>query len=193
MKTRIILALGIGGVTLSGGVAYSAAVPGPRPARPEHSAVAKRASLPPLQIRAHATLIGPYFLPTLEEFSRSWFVTGVIEGDVIDAVTDVRDEQGSVGTTLTMRVDRGWGVIGPMVTTSEYGGVIALRRVRSNFEGKDGQKSLTEADLDRPVEYRMEGFPPTHVGDHVVMFLARKEDGTSALAAKLVRSGASYV
>lgn len=183
MKTKILVFLGL--VAILSACASSArrsVSPAPTPTP----------TVRPLEIRAQATLIRQYFLPTLKDFAHDPFVTGVIEGDVTDAVTTIRDEQGSVGTTLTVQVKRGWGVSGTTIAVTEYGGVVPLRKVRSSFEGKEWQKPLTEDDLARPVEYRMERFPPTHVGDHVVLLVTTASDGTYALAAKLVQSGTSF-
>ncbi|HWU33463.1 MAG TPA: hypothetical protein VN108_11345 [Marmoricola sp.] len=183
MKTKIVAAL-----------ASAAVLAGCRASEP-HAASAptpQQTSQALVRINAQATLIKPYFLPTLEDFARDPFVTAVIEGDVTNAVTGVLDEQDSVGTTLTVDVVRGWGVSGKTIEVTEYGGVLPLRKVRRSFEGKDWQQPLSEADLDRPVEFRMEGFPPTHVGDHVLLLLTTRQDGGYGLAAKLVRSGWFY-
>lgn len=192
MKTTFMARVGIGIATLSIVAACSAADIKPHAASDAPSPASKPAQRPPIKVRAQATLVAPYAAPTLKEFSRSWFVIAAVEGNVTDAVTEVRDEQDSVGTTLSISVERGWGVSGTTITATEYGGVVPLRAVRNSFEGKEWQKPLTEADLDRPVEYRMEGFPPTHAGDHVVLFLTRKEDGTFAIAAKLLGNGPAY-
>lgn len=146
-----------------------------------------------LVVRGEGALIRPYAAESLGEFAADPYVVGVVRGTVAK-VESLANDEGSVNSILTVSVSRGLGLkAGSTIQASEPGGVVPMSEVRDQFEGKDWQEPLTAADLSRMVDYQMEGFPHSNVGDDVVMFLAEGAgNGVYALAAKLVPNGAGF-
>ncbi len=159
-------------------------------ARSEFSSATISLPRQPLIVHGDGALIAPYFVPSLKEFEADPYVVGVIEGRVTDAMAEVSEDQNTVNTVVTVEVSQGWGTSESTIKVVEPGGVVPLRDVRSQFEGKEWQKPLTDEDLGQQVDYQMEGFPHTHIGDHVVMFLADRsaKEGIFNLAAGLTVS-----
>ena len=163
-------------------------------ARPEPAPLAgQKAGQKALVVRGEGALIRPYAAGSLGEFAADPYVVGVVRGTVTKVEARANDE-GSVSSILTVEVGPGPGPkAGSTIRVSEPGGVVPMREVREQFEGKDWQEPLTAADLSRTVDYRMEGFPHSAVGEEIVMLLAEGAgDGVYSLAAKLVPKGAGF-
>lgn len=173
----------------------------PGPASPHSAAVghddASRhaSSAKPIVVTGSQARIRAYGLPSLDDFVADPFVVGVVQGKVTASRTVVSDDQSTVHTVLTVRVSHGGGLKGgQIIEVSELGGIVHLREVRSQFEGKEWQEPLTEAQLDQLVDFQMEDTPHTSVGDELVFLLAGKDEnnGVYALAAKLAPGGKEF-
>lgn len=153
----------------------------------------QRAGQEAIVVRGEGALIRPYAAESLSEFAADPYVVGVVRGTVTK-VESLASDEGSVNSILTVSVSRGLGLkAGSTIQASEPGGVVPISEVRDQFEGKDWQEPLTAKDLSQMVDYQMEGFPHSKVGDDVVMFLAEGVgDGVYALATKLVPNGAGF-
>jgi len=156
-------------------------------------AVKKPAAEKPVVVRGEGALIKPYGAKSLREFAANPYVVGVVRGTVTKVDSQANDV-GYVTSILAVSVRRGLGFkAGSMIQVSEPGGVVPMSEVRSDFEGKDWQEPLTDEDLSRMVDYQMEGFPHSSVGDDVVMFLAEGGgEGVYTLATKLVPRGDGF-
>jgi hypothetical protein len=153
----------------------------------------KPATRKPIVVRGEGALIRPYAAKSLREFAANAYVIGVVRGEVTK-VDSQADDVGYVTSIVTVAVERGLGLkAGSTIQVSEPGGVVPMQEVRSDFEGKEWQDPLTASDLSQPVDYQMEGFPHSNVGDDVVMFLAEGAgDGEYTLATKLIAHGIGF-
>jgi hypothetical protein len=153
----------------------------------------KRTEPKPLVVRGEGALIRPYAAKSLREFAADPYVVGAVRGTVTKVEAQANDV-GYVTSIVTVSVERGLGLkAGSTIQVSEPGGVVPMSEVRSDFEGKDWQKPLTVKELSQMVDYQMEGFPHSSVGDDVAMFLADGAgDGVYTLATALVTSGAGF-
>ncbi len=159
----------------------------------EKPADEKPAGQKPAVVRGEAALGIPYAAKSLSEFAANPYIVGVVRGTVTKVESRANDV-GSVNSIVTVTVERGLGLeAGSTIRASEHGGVVPMSEVRDQFEGKEWQEPLTAKDLSRTVDYQLEGFPHSDVGDDLVMFLsAGAGDGVYSLAAKLVPNGAGF-
>lgn len=164
-------------------------------AQTQRAADKPEAVKPPITIQGDGVRIAPFGAPSLLGFIAGFPITTIIEGDVVATTAQVSPDQNIISTLTTVAVRRALGTQEVQISGIEPGGIVPLREVRSHFEGKEGVQPLTEADLSRLVDFRMNGTPHSKVGQHVVMFLHRSKPTEAwTIAAKLVRSahGLSY-
>lgn len=144
---------------------------------------------PPITIRGEGVRIAPFGAPSLVAFVASYPISAIVEGDVVATTAHVSPDQNIVTTTTAVVVRRALGIREGRIEAVEPGGIVPLREVRSHFEGKQGVKPLTEADLNRLVDFKMAGDAHSKVGQHVVMFLYRSKASEPWTAAtKLIQS-----
>jgi hypothetical protein len=153
----------------------------------------KAAAQKAIVVRGEGALVRPFGAKSLREFAADPYVVGVVRGTVTK-VESRADDIGSVNSIVTVSVKHGLGLkAGSTIQVSEPGGVVPMSEVREQFEEKDWEEPLTGDDLARMVDFQMEGFPHSNIGDDMVMFLAEGGgEGVYSLATKLVPRGAGF-
>lgn len=145
-------------------------------------------------MKVSGLLTKPYLKPSIEEFIKAWEsgnsprpVHDVVIGTVANAQSRVGGEPGSneVTTDSTITVESSARRTNPsQVVVSEWGGVVPLRKVREDFEGK-GQAPLTDEDLDKTVNYEVEGRTMSQRGQRVVVIMGPPTTDGSAPSARI--------